>query len=169
MTTKTKILFFPAFAYVLMNLIACQPSTNKKAAITPPFNINEAKKQIEAQNQVFIAALAAGDSVGVANCYTTDAEFMPANEPLTKGRDQIVNKIGEYIRQGMIKYTITATTAWGDTSFVTVQEAFTLSDKNGNNKEIGKSIEMWKIEDGRYRLFRDCFNSDLPIPTTANK
>jgi ketosteroid isomerase-like protein len=157
---KPKRIFY---FYLLFTVISCNSPKTEVAKVETLSN-DDIKSKIQAQNKIFIAALANNDSVGVANCYTIDAEFMPANEPLTKGRPNIVGKIGEYIRQGMTKYTILETTVFGSGDLVTVQEVFTLRDQNGQNQDIGKSIEMWKIEDGKYKLFRDCFNSDLPIP-----
>jgi ketosteroid isomerase-like protein len=164
---KTTKSLFLIYLPLLLIIASCENKASNDVAeslVTNSIGNDEIKKQIQAQNEVFVKALANNDSVGVANCYTIDAEFMPANEPLTKGRANIVSKIGSYIRQGMTNYTILATTVYGDGDMVTVQEVFTLSDQQGNNPDVGKSIEIWKKEDGVFKLFRDCFNSDLPIP-----
>jgi ketosteroid isomerase-like protein len=41
---------------------------------------------------------------------------------------------------------------------------------NNDNKELdrGKYIVLWKKENGEWKLFRDCYNSDLLIPSASN-
>jgi ketosteroid isomerase-like protein len=123
------------------------------------------KAAISAQNVLFAKALANSDSVGLANIYASDAEFMAPNESLTQGRVGIVHVIGGYIREGMINFNLTSFEILSVGEMVTVQKSYILTDKNGGNKDIGKSVEVWKVEDGKYKIFRDCFNSDLPCPT----
>lgn len=119
------------------------------------------KEAIYEKNQIFAAAMAKGDAAGVANCYTIDAEFMAGGAPSVKGRDNIQKAIAGYISQGFTEYVVTSTVVYADSGIVGVQEAYTLSQKDGANKDIGKSIQLWKQEDGSWKIFRDCFNSDV--------
>lgn len=36
-------------------------------------------------------------------------------------------------------------------------------DKDGKQLDKGKYIVLWKKEEGKWKLFRDCYNSDLPL------
>ena len=119
------------------------------------------KEAIFEKNQIFAAAMAKGDAAGVANCYTIDAEFMAGGAPSVQGRDNIQAAIASYISQGFTEYAVTSTIVYADFGIVGVQEAYTLSQQGGANKDIGKSIQLWKQEDGSWKIFRDCFNSDL--------
>lgn len=40
---------------------------------------------------------------------------------------------------------------------------FTFMDKNDKFLDKGKYIVLWKKEDGEWKLFRDCYNSDMPL------
>ncbi len=40
---------------------------------------------------------------------------------------------------------------------------FTFSDKDEKELEKGKYIVLWKKEEGKWKLFRDCYNSDMPL------
>ena len=124
-------------------------------------SLGSVKEAIQERNQMFAAAMAKGDAAGVAACYTIDAEFMAGGAPSVKGRKNIQTAIAGYIKQGFTEYKVTATTVYGNIDVVGVQEAYTLSQKGGANKDIGKSIQLWKQEDGAWKIFRDCFNSDL--------
>ena len=42
---------------------------------------------------------------------------------------------------------------------------FTFADKGGTALDKGKYIVLWKKEDGKWKLFGDCYNFDLPVAT----
>jgi uncharacterized protein (TIGR02246 family) len=123
--------------------------------------LGSVREAIQEANNNFVAAMANGDAAGVANCYTIDAEFMAPGAPAVQGRANIQAAIAGYIKQGFTEYTVIATIVHGNIDVVGVQEAYSLSQPGGANKDIGKSIQLWKQEDGAWKIFRDCFNSDL--------
>ena len=124
-------------------------------------SLGSVREAIFERNQLFAAAMARGDAAGVAACYTLDAEFMAGGAPSVQGRANIQTAIASYIAQGFTEYAVTSTIVYADSGIVGVQEAYTLSQQGGANKDIGKSIQLWKKEDGAWKIFRDCFNSDL--------
>lgn len=124
--------------------------------------LNSTKEAIEERTHIFEQAMANADPAGVANCYTEDAEFMAPNGNSIAGRSNIQSAIAGYINQGFTQYSVTSTLVYGNTGVVGVQTAYTLSQEGGKNQDIGKSIQLWKQEDGVWKIFRDCFNSDLP-------
>jgi uncharacterized protein (TIGR02246 family) len=124
-------------------------------------SLGSVREAIQEANNNFVAAMAKGDAAGVANCYTIDAEFMAPGAPSVQGRANIHAAIAGYIKQGFTEYTVIATIVYGNIDVVGVQEAYSLSQPGGANKDIGKSIQLWKQEDGAWKIFRDCFNSDL--------
>lgn len=124
--------------------------------------LNSTEEAIWEKTRIFEQAMAAGNATGVANCYTEDAEFMAPNAPLIKGRDNIKAAIAGYIKQGFTFYSVLSTTVYGNIGVVGVQTAYTLSQAGGKNQDIGKAVQLWKQEGGSWKIFRDCFNSDLP-------
>lgn len=124
-------------------------------------SLGAVREAIFEKNQFFAASMAKGDAAGVASCYTLDAEFMAGGAPAVQGRANIQAAIATYIAQGFTEYNVTSTIVYADSGIVGVQEAYTLSQAGGANKDIGKSIQLWKQEDGSWKIFRDCFNSDL--------
>jgi len=125
------------------------------------FSLGSVKEAIQEKNQLFAAAIAKGDAAGVAACYTIDAEFMAPGAPSVQGRTNIQAAIAGFIAQGFTEYTVVETIVYGNIDVVGVQEAYTLSQPGGVNKDVGKSIQLWKQEDNSWKIFRDCFNSDL--------
>lgn len=131
-------------------------------ATTLNTDLNSTREAIWEKTKIFEQAMANADAEGVANCYTEDAEFMAPNGSAVIGRQNIQAAIAGYLQQGFTQYAVTSTTVYGNIGVVGVQTAYTLSQAGGQNKDIGKSIQLWKQEDGSWKIFRDCFNSDLP-------
>lgn len=124
-------------------------------------NQDSVRKAILKTNEAFAKAMANSDAKGVAACYTADAAFMAGGAPSVIGRANIQQAIAGFINEGFTEYVVLETIVYGDAGVVGVQEAYTLSKKNGVDKDIGKSIQLWKEEDGEWKIFRDCFNSDI--------
>jgi uncharacterized protein (TIGR02246 family) len=105
--------------------------------------------------------MANADAAGVANCYTEDAEFMAPNQEAVKGKCNIEETIAGYLSQGFTQYLVTSTNVYGNIDVVGVQTEYKLSQVGGKNMDSGKSIQLWKQENGVWKIFRDCFNSNL--------
>ena len=134
--------------------------TNETTAYTN-FSIGATAEAIHERNDMFAAAMAKGDAAGVAECYTMDAEFMAGGAPSVKGRPAIQAAIAGYIAQGFTKYAVLTTTVYGNIDVVGVQSEYNLSQQDGSQLDNGKTIQLWKQEMGAWKIFRDCFNSNL--------
>ena len=147
---------------LLFCLTSCStPKGEEKAT----FDLSTAKKEIEGANRNFMDMLSKGDSVGMANCYTTDAKFMGSNSSAVSGRTNIQSVVASIINSGATKLDLRLTEVWGTEELIAEEGEFTLATKEGTQLDKGKYIVLWKKEDGKWKLFRDLFNSDLPIPT----
>lgn len=144
---------------LVLATISCTSKDKKKE-----FDKVAATKAIEKESQIFMEAFNKGDSVTAVNGYSTDAKFMPPNQKAVSGRDQIQTVMAGYIKAGMSNLSLKLIDVWGDENMMTAEEEYTLKDKDGKEIDHGKSLELWKMEDGKWKLFRDIFNSDLPCP-----
>ena len=124
----------------------------------------DAKKAIEAGNKAFGAAIAAGNAAGVAALYTDDAVVMPPNSEAVTGRPAIEKAFQGMIASGVKEVLLTGkeVEAHGDTA----TEVGTYSVKDAASKEIdrGKYIVVWKRVQGQWKLHRDIWNSNMPMP-----
>ncbi len=163
----TKFSLFAAPLFFSFLLLSCNDSDKPKLAtekeVKPIFDLSVAQKEIEAANRNFMDIMSKNDSVGVANCYTADAKFMAPNGPALVGRKSIQTGFSGLINAGISQIVLTTTNVWGDETVLAEEGAFTLGTKGGKQVDKGKYIVVWKKEDGKWKLFRDCFNSDLPI------
>ena len=137
-----------------------------KAKPAAAFDMLAARKAIEDNNKKFMDLLSKGDSIGLANLYTKDAKFMGANTESAVGRSKIQSAFAGHINAGIAKIELKTNEVWGDENMLVSEDQWKLFIKDGTEVDHGKAIVIWKKEDGEWKLFRDIFNSDLPIPTS---
>ncbi len=123
------------------------------------------KTAILAREKVFMARYNGGDAPGLAALYTTDGQIMPPNTKIAKGRAQIAALIRSFYKAGDIKIKLTTLEVDGAGSFAYEVGLYALSNKRGKTTDKGKYIVVWKKVGGTWMLFRDIFNSDMPLPS----
>jgi len=141
-----------------------ETKTTGVTSAPPAFDLTVAKKEIEEADRNFSDALNRGDSTGLANLYTADAKMMGPNEPAIVGRKNIQTAIAGFINAGITKAVFTTIDVWGTEAMLAEEGELALFGKGGKQTDKGKYIVLWKKEDGKWKLFRDFFNSDLPVP-----
>ena len=140
-------------------------NTTTEKAITTSFDLAAVKKIIDSTNAVFGSMVSKGDSVGLASLYTSDAKLMAPNMPTAIGRNAIQSAFaGLFAAMGTPGLTLTTNDVWGTEELVTEVGTYTMTDKTGKEIDKGKYIDLWKMEDGKWKLHRDIFNSDMPAP-----
>ena len=95
---------------------------------------------------------------------TVDAKFMMSNSPAVLGRSNIQSTMSDYIKMGFAHIDGKTTDVWGNESLITEEGMYTLTAKDGKVMDHGKYIDVWKMEDGVWKVFRDCSSSDVPMP-----
>jgi uncharacterized protein (TIGR02246 family) len=155
---KKRILTF----LIIVTSIGLTSSCNKEKA--PAFDLVKAKTDVEDRAKVFVEAINSKDSVGLANCYTKDAKFMQPNDKTVVGRANIQMLFGKWMKGNMMNITINTQEVWGDENTLAAENTWTFMDQSGKTVDSGKSLEIYKMEDGVWKLHRDCYNSDMPPP-----
>ena len=152
-----KKLLFSAF--IAASLFACKSETKA------PFDLANAKKEIEAANREVSEFMAKGDSAGLASCYGTEGVLMLNNMPAIKGKENLTKVWGGFINAGIGAIELNTIEVWGDENFITEEGTFVLKAKDSNQLDKGKYLVLWKKENGKWRFHRDISNSDLPAVT----
>jgi len=162
--TKTVKFLVPLAMTILLisSLTSCKETAKEKpeTVIESEFNLSVAKAEIEAANKEFMALFAATDSVGVANLYTQDAKFMMNGAPSFSGKESIQSIISGVMNSGVSSVDLRTIDVWGTEDLVVEEGELSLFV---GDKEVdqGKYIVAWKNEEGKWKLFRDIFNSNL--------
>jgi uncharacterized protein (TIGR02246 family) len=117
---------------------------------------------IAAANQRFVGAFRQHDVAAMAQCYTENAQLLPAHSDFVKGRvaiQQFWQGILEMALQGAELETIEVE-GFGDTAIEVGN--YTLSGDAGI-ADRGKYIVVWKREEDRWRMHRDIWNTSMPV------
>jgi uncharacterized protein (TIGR02246 family) len=159
----TKTTFFVMSTIAASATIAgCNNTENpvvKKDARQTAFNLATAKKEIAGVSKQFMDLLAKGDSVGIANLYTTDAKLMFTGTPATIGRAAIQSVFAGIINSGVTKVELKTIDVYGTEDLLVEEGAITIYVKDLVVAEE-KSIILWKKEEGKWKVFRDIANSN---------
>jgi ketosteroid isomerase-like protein len=150
--------------FLLFILTSCNNSGNSKIKenkeIKTVFNLEKEQKELQKTIIGFKSALAKKDAKAAANYYTVDAVFMPNNAPIITGRDNIEKALAGFIEGGFTELNVESTWLEGCGEYLLDTEKWTLS--NGEITLIGKSLVIWKKEDGIWKMYKDMINTDTP-------
>lgn len=118
---------------------------------------------IAAASQKWMDAMDQGDAAATAALYTQDAQVLPPNHDFVAGRDSIASFFQGIIDMGVTKIdlaTVEVHGMGGSAYEVGTFEVYTDSDQMVDN---GKYIVIWKNVNGQWKLYRDIWNSSVPI------
>ena len=161
MKNQTKFLTLIAMTLLFISSFTSCETKAKEATIEPLFNLETAKAEIEAANMQFMTFFKATDSVSVANLYTIDAKFMGNEAPSVTGRKNIQSTLSGLMNSGVTSINLKTIEVWGVENLITEEGEASLF-AGETEVFIGKYIVLWKKVDGKWKLFRDIFNSNSP-------
>jgi len=90
------------------------------------FNLEAAKAEIEEANKNFMALVATGDSVGLANAYTIDGKFMSAGAPSVVGRANIQSAMSGMVSSRVTKVDLRLENVYGTEDLIAEEGELTL-------------------------------------------
>jgi ketosteroid isomerase-like protein len=127
-------------------------------------DVSKVKVTMQSVNDGVSVAFKAKDSVALAANYTSDAVMLPPNSGAVSGADQIRGTWHYFLGLGFKDLKITTSDAWLAGDMAVEQGTWSLIDAKDAVADHGKFLVLWKQEGGKWKLFRDCWNSDLPLP-----
>ena len=138
------------------------------AAPEPQETTAAARPGIEATISDWMTAFSQDDAAGVAACYTEDAQLLPPNEEAVRGREAVQAWFQGAIDAGLdVRLEIQELEVFGDTGYE-VGKA-TVMAPGGQTIDDSKYIVIWKKVGDAWRMHRDIFNSNLPVPAPAEE
>ena len=164
MKKSTNFLTLAAVTLLYVSSItSCNNKTEEatETVVESSFNLTTAKTEIVAANKEFMTFFAAGDSVGLANLYSQDAKFMMTGAPAISGRKNIQSVLSGIMNSGISSVDLRTIDIWGNENLITEEGELSLF-VGEDEVDRGKYIILWKKENGKWHLFRDIFNSNLP-------
>jgi uncharacterized protein (TIGR02246 family) len=130
------------------------------------FVAGDADAAVRANAAGFTAAANAANLDDLAAFYGDSAMLLPPNMPAINGRDAIKQYWGGAINAGAAHIELTTDDVMqsGDLAVETGRYNFSLTPKGATTtiKDNGKYVVVWRKSDGKWRIARDIFSSDLP-------
>ncbi|KPK83136.1 MAG: hypothetical protein AMS25_01170 [Gemmatimonas sp. SM23_52] len=112
-----------------------------------------------------MAAFASSDAAALAALYTQDGKLLPPSSDVVAGTAAIQGFWQNVMEAGVARAQLTTEEAMGfdDTAFEVGR--YSLYDSAGNTIGQGKYIVIWKKTEDGWRLYRDIWNSSMPVPS----
>ena len=132
-------------------------------AVAKPADMAKLKMEIQALETSWAAADNARDTNTIAAFYADDAISLSNNEPMQKGKVEIVNGI----KKGLAKrakgtvVTYDVMDVFGDEQQATEIGTTTVKDAAGKTINTGKYMAIWEKRNGKYTCIRDIYNDDV--------
>jgi len=135
---------------------------NCQAQQSADANLKEAKRAIEASNEIYFQAFAKGDSSLFIGLYAKDCWIMPPNAPALCGVDAPLDFFKTaYNKFGLRNGKFITIDVFGDgVGFVTEEGFWESFDADNKLFDNGKFLVLWKKTPDGWKMYRDSFSSD---------
>lgn len=121
------------------------------------------RKAIVAANAEFAAAFARGDGASIATLYAADGKVLQPNGNIISGRGAIQTFWQGAIDSGLKQIKLETIEVHGTGGTTAEVGTYSLVGGNGQVVDSGKYMVLWKKERGKWRLYRDIWNSNTPV------
>lgn len=108
-----------------------------------------------------------GDAAGVAAIYSEDAVLMPPNAPAMQGRAAIARYMQDGMAEGPSLISIKTDESFTRGDDGVRRGTYRVTTQEGQELEVGKYVELWKKNAGKWELRVDIWNADAPPPAPA--
>lgn len=134
------------------------------ASLTAEAQSDGVKGAIEAANSQFSAAAAKGDGAALAALYARDGQVMPAGSDPIRGAESIQQFWQGALNSGVAAIGLKTIEVFGHGPTATEVGEYDLRDKAGKVLDHGKYVVVWQHADGKWKLLRDMFSTNVPPP-----
>jgi ketosteroid isomerase-like protein len=128
----------------------------------PPFDVAAMKKIIEAKNNQFTQAHITGDTTFLNNIFTKDAKAYPPNSDAVVGRAAISAVNSQWVNYDIKEFREETTALYGCEDYLIDEGNYYLRYGKDNTIDKGKYLNVWKKENGDWKIFTNMWNTSMP-------
>jgi ketosteroid isomerase-like protein len=121
-----------------------------------------ARAGVEAGNKKFAAAVERADATALAGLYTPEAQVLPPNAEIVKGRAAIESFWKSVLATGVASLTLTTVDLQGQGLRADEVGTYSLKLKDGTVADRGKYLVVWTRVGGQWLIDRDIWNTSMP-------
>ena len=150
-----------SFTLILFCLLfsSCQSAADKDSAA---FDVTAMKKIIEEKNNQFTQAHITGDTTFLNNIFTKDAKAFPPNSDAVVGRAAISAENSKWVNFDINEFREKTTAFYGNEDYLIDEGTYYLRYGKVNTIDKGKYLNVWKKEDGDWKMFTNMWNTSMP-------
>jgi ketosteroid isomerase-like protein len=149
--TTWKILCCLSILFVFVSKVTAQADNAK------------VKAEIDAANKQFVQVYNSSGGSGVAAFYAKGAKVLPPNADIIETNEAIASMWKGAFDAGVKKFSLEALTVQSIGDGAVETGKFTIYDASDKQIDAGKYLVYWIKEDGKWKLFRDIWNSSTPL------
>ena len=163
---KQVSIFFLSFTFAGFVTIGCgnnktvSKNTNKDSAAD--FDLSAMKKIIEEKNNQFTKAHITKDTAFLNNIVTQDAKVFAPNSDIVIGRPAIALVNSQWVNLGIKEFREETTSFYGNEDYLIDEGSYYLRYGKDNIIDKGKYINIWKKEDGDWKIYSNIWNTNMP-------
>lgn len=128
------------------------------------FDLAAMRKVIEAQNDRFTGAHVAGDGATIDAMFTRDARSYPPGADAAIGLPAIHDLTAEYLKAGVKEFREVTTDFYGNQELLVDAGTYVMVYGADHVVEHGKYLNVWKQEDGAWKIHANIWNTNPPAP-----
>lgn len=133
--------------------------------VNPTFSLDQVKATIHQANQEYAQRFNTNDVNWYKEKYTSDACAMADQHLSVCSPDSIAAYYYDGGKHKGLPLETKETSIYGSAEFVVEEGTWNIPDGKGGSFDHGKFIALWKQEAGKWKLYREIWNSDNPVLT----
>lgn len=137
-------------------------SVEAKEVQSTGFDIESAKMIIRERSAEFAKAHITGDIEILDDSFTVDAKILPPNAPAVIGHEAISKVNVAWIGYGITKFEQDIHALYGNQDYMIDEGAYEIIYGPENTVEVGKYINIWKQEEGKWKMLTNIWNTNAP-------
>jgi ketosteroid isomerase-like protein len=141
---------------------ACNSTVSADTPAPASFNLDSVKAHIAEMNKSYGKRFTTNDKAFYNERYCRDAAVYCPNVPAVVGIDSIISFFYGTGNNGEAIIELPPNNIYGNADLVVEDGTFNFPDGKGGSIDKGKFIALWKQEDGKWKLYREIWNTDLP-------
>lgn len=158
---ETKVTTEPDKVVIKGEGVGNQFDTSAARAAMGGVSLDAVRQEIATSNQQWGQALVQGDSAALVGLYHTEARIYPPNMAMMGSRNDVGRMATSMKGTGLQNATITTTDVISGGDLVIETGTYEMRDAT-KVVDRGKYMVVWKQDNGRWRIYRDIWNSDMP-------